>query len=441
MLTGNSCYSPEACGFCLKTLALCTAERNAMFLYVCVCFEDFIDIGETMRQRNEFTTQSSLAANDDEFERMLEEFINSEFEMAEQALTDEDGKTGGEPPHGEDDATDEDDEDAAADASDEDDDDEDAFDDDDDDDDDIVLPSGLLEQNGNVTVKVEILRPIKNPRSELDRLVGCRSIKQRMDELLALTRYNAMLRNTFPDNKQHEVSLHSVFLGRPGTGKTTVCKIFGSLLHEAGVLSKGHVVVCNRGTFLGTLWGDEERSVRQVVEMAQGGVLMIDEAYLLNGKNQNDPGRVVLPMLMDILANEAQRDIAVVLCGYKEPMLRLLELNPGLHSRFPNRFEFCDFTVDELLQITRQRIGEYKYHFTRQAWEKYKEVLQAAYDVRDPDSWGNARYVANQLERIYVQHATRIVKHRIVGKRQLLALTPADILPIETPRQRPRIGF
>lgn len=409
-----------------------------MFLYVCVCFEDFIDIGETMRQRNEFTTQSSLAANDDEFERMLEEFINSEFEMAEQALPDEDGKTGGEPPHGEDDATDEDDEDAAADASDEDDDDEDFFDDDDDD---IVLPSGLLEQNGNVTVKVEILRPIKNPRSELDRLVGCRSIKQRMDELLALTRYNAMLRNTFPDNKQHEVSLHSVFLGRPGTGKTTVCKIFGSLLHEAGVLSKGHVVVCNRGTFLGTLWGDEERSVRQVVEMAQGGVLMIDEAYLLNGKNQNDPGRVVIPMLMDILANEAQRDIAVVLCGYKEPMLRLLELNPGLHSRFPNRFEFCDFTVDELLQITRQRIGEYKYHFTRQAWEKYKEVLQAAYDVRDPDSWGNARYVANQLERIYVQHATRIVKHRIVGKRQLLALTPADILPIETPRPRPRIGF
>jgi hypothetical protein len=409
-------------------------------MYVCV-LRIFIDIGETMRQRNEFTTQSSLAANDDEFERMLEEFINSEFEMAEQALPDEEGKTGGEPPHGDDDATDEDDEDAAADASDEDDDDEDAFDDEDDDDDDIVLPSGLLEQNGNVTVKVEILRPIKNPRSELDRLVGCRSIKQRMDELLALTRYNAMLRNTFPDNKQHEVSLHSVFLGRPGTGKTTVCKIFGSLLHEAGVLSKGHVVVCNRGTFLGTLWGDEERSVRQVVEMAQGGVLMIDEAYLLNGKNQNDPGRVVIPMLMDILANEAQRDIAVVLCGYKEPMLRLLELNPGLHSRFPNRFEFCDFTVDELLQITRQRIGEYKYHFTRQAWEKYKEVLQAAYDVRDPDSWGNARYVANQLERIYVQHATRIVKHRIVGKRQLLALTPADILPIETPRQRPRIGF
>ena len=91
----------------------------------------------------------------------------------------------------------------------------------------------------------------------------------------------------FPNSKRHEVSLHSVFFGRPGTGKTTVCKIFGSLLHQAGVLSKGHVVVCDRGTFIGTLWGDEERSVRQVIEMAQGGVLMIDEAYLLNGKHEN----------------------------------------------------------------------------------------------------------------------------------------------------------
>jgi hypothetical protein len=118
-----------------------------MFLYVCVCFEDFIDIGETMRQRNEFTTQSSLAADDDEFERMLEEFINSEFEMAEQALPDEDGKTGGEPPHGEDDATDEDDEDAAADASDDDDDDEDAFDDDDDDDDEDLDDEDLEDED------------------------------------------------------------------------------------------------------------------------------------------------------------------------------------------------------------------------------------------------------------------------------------------------------
>lgn len=306
---------------------------------------------------------------------------------------------------------------------------------------DILLPDGKIEQNTNVSVQVTILPPIENPREELSKLVGCQDIKKRMDELLALTRYNRMRHECFPDAKLHEVSLHSVFLGRPGTGKTTVCKIFGSLLREAGALSKGHVVVCNRGTFIGTLWGDEERAMRQVVEKAQGGVLMIDEAYLLNGKHDHDPGKMVIQLLMDVLADEQQRDIAVVLCGYKEPMMRLLESNPGLHSRFPNHFEFSDFTVDELLEITRRRIDEYKYHFTRSGWGKFKQVVNEAYQVRDPATWGNARFIANQLERIYIEHACRCVRHRPADKRQMQALTPADIKPIELPRQKPHIGF
>ena len=114
-------------------------------------------------------------------------------------------------------------------------------------------------------------------------------------------------------------------------------------------------MVCNRSTFLGSNWGDEERAVRQVLEMAKGGVLMIDEAYLLNSSHPNDPGKLILPMLMDILANEQQRDIAIVLCGYKEPLQQLLELNAGLASRFPNRFEFTDFfhaqSMDEIQDI------------------------------------------------------------------------------------------
>ena len=245
----------------------------------------------------------------------------------------------------------------------------------------------------------------------------------------------------FPNNRQHEVSLHSVFLGRPGTGKTTVCKIFGSLLRQAGALSKGHVVVCDRGTFLGTLWGDEERSVRQVLEMARGGVLMIDEAYLLNGNHDHDPGKIVIPLLMNILADESQRDIAVVLCGYKEPMMKLLDSNPGLYSRFPNKFEFTDFTVDELLEITRRRIKDYGYTFTVQAWEKYSNMLAQAHQMRDPETWGNARFVANQLERIYIQHATRCVRLHPQDKGELLMLTPEDVLPIEIPRQKTKIGF
>ena len=364
-------------------------------------------------------------ATDDEFEKMLTDFIDQEFEHTLNPLP-----TAGQEesaPHDDDEEPEsEEDDDAEEDVA---------------DDDEEVFPSGDIEQNNNISVKVEILRPIANPREELDKLVGCDNIKQRMDELVALTSYNKMMRQLFPDHKQHEVSLHSVFLGRPGTGKTTVCKIYGSLLRQAGALSKGHVVVCDRGTFIGTLWGDEERSMRQVADMARGGVLMIDEAYLLNGKNDNDPGKLVLQLLMSILADESQRDIAVVLCGYKEPMMRLLDTNPGLLSRFPNRFEFADFTIDELLEITRRKVAEYHYQFDQEAWEKYKALMAQAYQLRQPDTWGNARFVSNQLERIYIQHASRCVSQQLMNKHDMLTLAPDDIVAIDMPRRQTRIGF
>ena len=390
--------------------------------------------------------------NYDEFMKILDEFISSEIEKVEEPCPSEDtddetGADGEEPVDSE---TPADSEEGKNDTDlDELPEDEACTDDLDDDDaqtdeedvSNVYIPSGLIEQNQNVSVKVEILRPIAHPREELDKLVGCSDIKRRMDELVALTSYNKMMRDLFPDSKQHEVSLHSVFLGRPGTGKTTVCKIFGSLLRQAGALSKGHVVVCDRGTFIGTLWGDEERAMRQVLEMAKGGVLMIDEAYLLNGKHDNDPGKLVIQLMMNILADETQRDIAVVLCGYKDQMMRMLETNPGLQSRFPNKFEFTDFTVDELLEITRRRIHDYDYRFTPQAWENYREMLAKAYQVRDPETWGNARFISNQLERIYIHHAARCVRQQPQDKGDLLLLTPEDIVPIDMPRHKAKIGF
>ena len=358
--------------------------------------------------------------DEDDFERLLTEFINGEFgmEVVEEKPTDNEEET---LPEDDEEELPQDDDDSMM--------------------DDETIPSGYIEQNASFSVNVEILRPIANPREELDKLVGCEDIKRRMDDLVALTSYNKMRRKAFPNSKQHEVSLHSVFFGRPGTGKTTVCKIYGSLLRQAGALSKGHVVVCDRGTFIGTLWGDEERAMRQVLEKAKGGVLMIDEAYLLNGKNDNDPGKIVIQLLMNVLADESQRDIAVVLCGYKDQMQKLLDMNPGLHSRFPNKFEFQDFTVDELLEITKSRVKDYEYEFTDQAWDKYRHMLAQAYQVRDPQTWGNARFVANQLDRIYIQHATRCVKQRGIEKQDLCMLTPDDIVPIEVPRQKTRIGF
>ena len=344
-------------------------------------------------------------SDDDEFERLLNEFINDDTKDSSEDSSSE---------------TTEDDTTTI---------------------DDTTFPSGEIEQNQNLSVKVEILRPIANPREELDKLVGCSEIKQRMDELVKLTSYNKMMRELCPTVKQHKVSLHSLFLGRPGTGKTTICKIYGSLLRQAGALSKGQVVVCDRSTFIGTLWGDEERSTRQVIDMAKGGVLMIDEAYLLNSSNPHDPGKMVIPLLMNILADESQRDIAVVLCGYKDPMQKLIDLNPGLQSRFPNKFEFPDFTIDELLEITKLRIKEYNYTFTTEAWEKYVHILSSAYQTRDPQTWGNARFIGNQLERIYIQHAGRCVKQQTSGKSELLSLTPEDIVSIEVPRPKTKLGF
>ena len=298
-----------------------------------------------------------------------------------------------------------------------------------------------IDQNENAKVNVEILRLNQEPQLALLNLVGCDEIKRRMDELLSLGIYNNLMRKHFPDSKQHDISLHSIFYGRPGTGKTTVCKIYGALLHQAGVLSSGHVVVCDRGTFIGPLWGDEERALQKVLEIAKGGVLMIDEAYLLGGKSDRDPGRLVIQLLMNILADENQRDLAVVLCGYKEPMKQLLAVNPGLDSRFPNKFEFPDFSVEDLLRITLRRIDEYNYEFTDQAWDKYCDILRKAYQQRDPDTWGNARFVANQLDRIYIQHAARCVHHIPKDISQMRTITADDIQPIEVPKPKMKIGF
>ena len=168
--------------------------------------------------------RDSLFEDYDDFEKLLMDFVNDGFEKVEEDVSEE---------------TTEDDEELLDDEPEENVD----NDVDEDEDDTPTVTDGEIEQNDTHSVKVQILHPIKNARKELDRLVGCRDIKRRMDELLSLTRYNNMKREMCPDSKQHEVSLHSVFFGRPGTGKTTVCKICGSLLHDVGALSKGHVVV------------------------------------------------------------------------------------------------------------------------------------------------------------------------------------------------------
>ena len=380
--------------------------------------------------------QEEKEEEDNDFEEMLNNLI---YKMGEDACSDADSN----PVKNDDDDTDTDtDLDTDIDLD---------IDDDDDDDDLDSSPAPFSHELNSddeeellvrdPKAKFQILSPILNPREELNKLVGCDDIKQRIEQLTMLSRYNKMMKKVNPEGKSHEISLHSIFYGRPGTGKTTICKIMGSLLRKSGALSRGHVVLCSRKDFVGTRWGDEERIVRQAIEEAQGGVLMIDEAYQLNSSNPWDPGKLVIPLLMDILSDEKQRDIAIVLCGYKDEMKKLLELNPGLNSRFPNVYEFKDFTVDELLEITRRRVAEYGYEFTKAAWRKYRTIIEEAYAVRDANTWGNARFVANLLEKTYINHAMRCIKKGGLDRHYLLQITPADIQPIEVAKPKPRIGF
>jgi len=291
-------------------------------------------------------------------------------------------------------------------------------------------------------IRAEVYPCMEEPEEVLNNMVGCQEIREQIRQLTTLHRYNLKMREFNPDAQLHDMTLHAIFHGSPGTGKTTLCRLYASLLYKAGALSNGHVVVASRSTFLGTNFGDEEKMVYAVLEAAKGGVLMIDEAYLLNPPHPNDPGKHVLQLMMPILADENIRDIAIVLCGYSEPMEKLLSLNDGLASRFPNQFKFPDFTVPQLLDISKLRIKKFDYHFTPKAWKLYKELVTRMFDHRDMKKWGNAREMAHLLDKIYIHHANRCMSAS--DPKKMFTITVADIKPVEstlTFKPQPRIGF
>lgn len=291
--------------------------------------------------------------------------------------------------------------------------------------------------------------PAERPEDEeysimksLSHLTGLKSVKDKLAGYEKLVKFNKMRRDN--DLPEVSLSLHAMFLGSPGTGKTTVAKRMGFMLRRAGMLSKGHVVVRERATLLGQYYSSEGEKTLEAIEEARGGILLIDEAYqLFQSDDARDPGKFVIETLMTALADESRRDWMLILAGYPDKMRRMFEMNPGLKSRIPesNIYVFEDFTEAELMEIAERYFSRNSYTLSDDARLALSERLGSDYRSRTA-SFGNARHVMNLIQtEILPAMATRIVDGACTNLCEIIA---SDIpLPASTmtrPTRKP-IGY
>ncbi len=278
----------------------------------------------------------------------------------------------------------------------------------------------------------------------LEQLTGLKAVKEKLTVYEKLVRFNKRrLDHNLPILS---MPLHAMFLGSPGTGKTTVAKIIGSMLAKAGLLSSGHVVIKERATLLGPHYSDEQTKTLEAIEAAQGGILLIDEAYqLYHPEDPRDPGKFVIDTLLTALADESKRDWMLILAGYPAETRRMFEMNPGFKSRIPesNIYLFDDFTEEELMIIAERYLGRHQFTLSGDARDALLSRLKADYRQRD-SNFGNARHVVNMIQTdILPAMATRVVASGLTEPASLSEIQVADIpLPVNpTESRRAHIGF
>lgn len=281
--------------------------------------------------------------------------------------------------------------------------------------------------------------------SSLDNLTGLESVKNKLRTYERMIRFNMMRSDIgLPVTS---TPLHAMFLGSPGTGKTTVAKLMGEMLHRAGVLSKGHVVVYERSTLLGQHYSSEAENTRKAIKEAQGGILLIDEAYQLYQPNDDrDPGKFVIETLLTALSDEKNRNWMLILAGYPDEMKRMFELNPGFKSRIPdsNIYQFENFTEQELMEIARNYLSQLKYSLTPEASIALSNRLKTDYSHREKN-FGNARHIVNIIQtEILPAMAVRVTDIGEKTEQALTEIQPTDIPAApqyKTSSSRPRIGY
>jgi probable Rubsico expression protein CbbX len=258
-----------------------------------------------------------------------------------------------------------------------------------------------------------------------EELVGLAPVKSRIREIAALLLIDKLRSNL--GITAASPGLHMSFTGSPGTGKTTVGLKMADILYRLGYIKKGHLLTVTRDDLVGQYIGHTAPKTKEVLKKSMGGVLFIDEAYYLyKPDNERDYGAEAIEILLQVMENQRD-DLVVILAGYKEPMDKFYESNPGLSSRIANHIDFPDYTVEELLKIAKIMLQDQQYQLTPQAEIAFTQYIKKR---KERPLFANARSIKNALDRARMRQANRIFDSRgqVLTKKELVNLEAQDIL-------------
>ena len=258
--------------------------------------------------------------------------------------------------------------------------------------------------------------------AQIDSLVGLDDVKKDIKNLMNLVKVRRLRKeNGLPIPP---MSLHMVFMGNPGTGKTTVARIISGLYAAIGVLEKGQLIEVDRSGLVAGYVGQTALKTQEVIKSALGGVLFIDEAYSLASGGENDFGREAIETILKEM--EDHRDeLIVVVAGYDGPMEKFINSNPGLQSRFNKYFYFPDYNGEQLLYIFKGQCKKNGYALTEEAEAEAKAMFEELYENRG-ENFGNGRDVRNVFEDTVVRQSNRVAALDAPTKDDLMQLLPED---------------